>query len=151
MRGCAGMLHVAFCSGIRSSVVQLEAAAESLKFITNTSPGKILGESVCRTLSGLQLLLCWQSTRQPFLSGYLAPHMPQDNAPGNYGSGAAVFNGTHVCLPAGPAAVAARMCTFAETRCGGFEASAARGYLHAWLANIGTLPASYTIIVTDCR
>lgn len=45
---------------------------------------------------------------------------------------------------------AARMCTFAETRCGGFEASAASGYLHAWLANVGTLPASYTIIVTDC-
>ena len=43
------------------------------------------------------------------------------------------------------------MCTFAETRCGGFEASAARGYLHAWLANTGTLPASYTIVVTDCR
>lgn len=42
------------------------------------------------------------------------------------------------------------MCTFAETRCGGFEASAATGYLYAWLANTGTLAASYTIIVTDC-
>lgn len=66
--------------------------------------------------------------------------------------GMPLFNGTRFGLPpACPAAVAARMCTFAETRCGGFEASAARGYLHAWLANIGTLPASYTIIVTDCR
>jgi hypothetical protein len=42
------------------------------------------------------------------------------------------------------------MCTFAEVSCGGFEAMAASGYLHVWLANTGTLPASYTVIVTDC-
>lgn len=46
---------------------------------------------------------------------------------------------------------AARMCTFAETRCGGFEASAASGFLHAWLANAGTLAAAYTVVVTECR
>ena len=32
------------CRGIRSSIVQLEASAESLRFVTNNSPGKILGE-----------------------------------------------------------------------------------------------------------
>lgn len=46
---------------------------------------------------------------------------------------------------------AVRMCTFAEVKCGGFEASASRGYLHAWLANTGTLSATYTISVTNCR
>lgn len=31
-------------SGIRSSLVQLEAEADSLTFVVNSSPGKILGE-----------------------------------------------------------------------------------------------------------
>jgi hypothetical protein len=39
---CLLCAHVC-CSGIRSSVVQLEASAESLRFITNNSPGRILG------------------------------------------------------------------------------------------------------------
>jgi hypothetical protein len=34
------------CSGIRSSVVQLELSADNMRFITNNSPGKIFGESV---------------------------------------------------------------------------------------------------------
>lgn len=39
----SGCVSVCARSGIRSSLVQLEAAAEGLKFTTNTSPGKILG------------------------------------------------------------------------------------------------------------
>lgn len=31
-------------TGIRSSLVQLEATADEMRFIVNTSPGKILGE-----------------------------------------------------------------------------------------------------------
>jgi hypothetical protein len=42
------------------------------------------------------------------------------------------------------------MCTFAEVTCGGFEASAASGFLHAWVGNTGTLAASFTLVVTDC-
>eukprot|EP00879_Flechtneria_rotunda_P027527 GHRR01029493.1.p1 GENE.GHRR01029493.1~~GHRR01029493.1.p1 ORF type:complete len:349 (+),score=80.41 GHRR01029493.1:156-1202(+) len=45
---------------------------------------------------------------------------------------------------------AARMCQFAETSCGGFEASASRGYLHALVVNTGTLVASYTLTVSNC-
>lgn len=33
-------------TGIRSSVVQLEAVADNIKMIVNVSPGKILGELV---------------------------------------------------------------------------------------------------------
>ncbi|KAF6259714.1 dihydrouridine synthase-domain-containing protein [Scenedesmus sp. NREL 46B-D3] len=74
-------------SGIRSSLVQLEAEADSMRFVVNTSPGSILG---------------------------------------------------------------ARVCQFAEVTCGGFEASATRGFLHAFLANLGTLPAAYTLTVSNC-
>jgi hypothetical protein len=45
----------------------------------------------------------------------------------------------------------ARVCQFAERQCGGFEASASRGFLHAFIANIGTLPAAYTLTVSNCR
>lgn len=39
-----GMLSFALpVSGIRSSLVLLEAAADSISFVTNTSPGRILG------------------------------------------------------------------------------------------------------------
>jgi hypothetical protein len=31
-------------SGIRSSLAQLEAQADSMRFVVNSSPGKILGE-----------------------------------------------------------------------------------------------------------
>jgi hypothetical protein len=31
-------------AGIRASLVQLEAEADSMRFVVNTSPGKILGE-----------------------------------------------------------------------------------------------------------
>eukprot|EP00775_Hariotina_reticulata_P002496 gene2496-2799_t len=74
-------------NGIRASVVLLEASADSIKFVTNTSPGKI---------------------------------------------------------------AAARMCQFAEVSCGGFEASASRGYLQALVSNVGVLDASYTLSVTNC-
>lgn len=47
--------------------------------------------------------------------------------------------------------LAARICTFAEARCGGFEASAARGFLHARISNAGTLPAAFTLTVSNCR
>jgi hypothetical protein len=36
-------------SGIRSSLVQLEAQADSMRFVVNTSPGKILGERLAVT------------------------------------------------------------------------------------------------------
>jgi hypothetical protein len=42
-------------NGIRASVVLLEASADSIKFVTNTSPGKIAGEHVLLLL--LVLLL----------------------------------------------------------------------------------------------
>jgi hypothetical protein len=45
----------------------------------------------------------------------------------------------------------ARVCQFAEVSCGGFEASATRGFLHAFIANIGMLPAAYTLTVSNCR
>jgi hypothetical protein len=42
------------------------------------------------------------------------------------------------------------MCQFSGAVCGGFEATSARGYLHANVTNTGTLPASYTLSVTNC-
>jgi hypothetical protein len=42
------------------------------------------------------------------------------------------------------------MCQFSGSVCGGFEASASRGFLHANVTNTGTLPASYTLSVTNC-
>lgn len=42
------------------------------------------------------------------------------------------------------------MCTFAEVKCGGFEALAASGYLQANITNTGVIPASYTLSVTNC-
>ncbi|WIA16742.1 hypothetical protein OEZ85_013396 [Tetradesmus obliquus] len=89
MRAFAGgpLLFALPVTGIRSSLVQLEATADEMRFIVNTSPGKILG---------------------------------------------------------------ARVCQFAEVSCGGFEASATRGFLHAFIANTGTLPAAYTLTVSNC-
>jgi hypothetical protein len=46
--GCAAaggpLSFVLPVAGIRSSIVQLEAEADSMRFVVNTSPGKILGE-----------------------------------------------------------------------------------------------------------
>jgi hypothetical protein len=42
------------------------------------------------------------------------------------------------------------MCQFSGSVCGGFEASASRGFLHANITNTGTLPSSYTLSVTNC-
>ncbi|PNH12225.1 Protein HAPLESS 2, partial [Tetrabaena socialis] len=44
----------------------------------------------------------------------------------------------------------ARVCRFAETSCGGFEASASRGYILVNLTNTGRLPADYTLTVGNC-
>ncbi len=42
------------------------------------------------------------------------------------------------------------MCQFNGTKCGGFEALAAHGYLLANVTNTGVLPAAYTLSVTNC-
>ncbi|GAX84272.1 hypothetical protein CEUSTIGMA_g11695.t1 [Chlamydomonas eustigma] len=45
---------------------------------------------------------------------------------------------------------AAAVCQYANTRCGGFEAGASRGYLVVNLTNTGYLNASYTLTFSNC-
>ncbi|KAF8065442.1 HAP2 [Scenedesmus sp. PABB004] len=111
-------------AGVRASLVQLEAEADSLRFVVAASPCKILGGRLP------------PRTRAARSRRWLTrPLPPLAHAPAR-------------CLL--PLRAAARMCTFSESSCGGFEASAARGYLHALVANTGTLAAAYTLTVTNC-
>ena len=42
------------------------------------------------------------------------------------------------------------MCAFAQSRCGGFEAVASHGYLHANVTNTGKLAAGFALAMANC-
>ncbi|KAG1674972.1 hypothetical protein FOA52_014767 [Chlamydomonas sp. UWO 241] len=44
----------------------------------------------------------------------------------------------------------AQICTYGESRCGGFEAGASRGYLKVNVTNTGYVAASFTLTLTKC-